>query len=147
MYPDFSIGKPRIYGHSDWISLRTETVQCFSYFAAQFHVEKYLANRKKTARRLPDCNLIRQIVLHLQLFRAITANMITDATMHRISQFGAYLNLQYQLKFKRQWKVLDEIFQIKFENLTSGSPVTSQVRSNTKCLTFPFNAFPPQCRE
>ena len=47
-------------------------------------------------------------------------------------------------KFKRQWKGLDEIFQIKFENLTSRSPVTSQVRSNTKCLTFPFNAFPRQ---
>ena len=47
-------------------------------------------------------------------------------------------------KFKRQWKGLDEIFQIKFKNLTSRSPVTSQVRSNTKCLTFPFNAFPRQ---
>ena len=33
-------------------------------------------------------------------------------------------------KFKRQWKGLDEIFQIKFKNLTSRSPVTSQVRSN-----------------
>ena len=39
-------------------------------------------------------------------------------------------------KFKRQWKGLDEIFQMKFKNLTSGSPVTSQVRSNTKCLAF-----------
>ena len=47
-------------------------------------------------------------------------------------------------KFKRQWKGLDEIFQINFKNLTSRSPVTSQVRSNTKCLTFPFNAFPRQ---
>ena len=47
-------------------------------------------------------------------------------------------------KFKRQWKGLDKIFQIKFKNLTSRSPVTSQVRSNTKCLTFPFNAFPRQ---
>ena len=28
-----------------------------------------------------------------------------------------------------------------------GSPVTSQVRSSTKCLTFPFNAFPPQNTE
>ena len=27
------------------------------------------------------------------------------------------------------------------------SPVTSQIRSNTKCLTFPFNAFPPQNAE
>ena len=36
-------------------------------------------------------------------------------------------------KFKRQWKDLDEIFQIKFKNLTSRSPVTSQVTSNTKC--------------
>ena len=47
-------------------------------------------------------------------------------------------------KFKRKWKGLDEIFQIKFKNLTSRSPVTSQVRSNRKCLTFPFNAFPRQ---
>ena len=39
-------------------------------------------------------------------------------------------------KFKRQWKGLDEIFQIKFKNLTSRLPVTSQVRSNAKCLTF-----------
>ena len=39
-------------------------------------------------------------------------------------------------KFKRQWKGLDEIFQIKFKNLISRLPVTSQVRSNTKCLTF-----------
>ena len=39
-------------------------------------------------------------------------------------------------KFKRQWKGLDEIFPIKFKNLTSRLPVTSQVRSNTKCLTF-----------
>ena len=47
-------------------------------------------------------------------------------------------------KFERQWKGLREIFQVKFKNLSSGSPVTSQVRSNTKCLTFSFNAFPPQ---
>ena len=32
----------------------------------------------------------------------------------------------------------------KIKKMTSGSPVTSHVRSNTKCLTFPFNAFPPQ---
>ena len=43
-------------------------------------------------------------------------------------------------KFKRQWRGMDEIFQIKLKNLTPGS----HVRSNTKCLTFPFNAFPPQ---
>ena len=47
-------------------------------------------------------------------------------------------------KFKRQWIALDEIFQIKFKNLTPGSPVTSHIRSNTKCLTFPFKAFSPQ---
>ena len=47
-------------------------------------------------------------------------------------------------KFKHQWRGLDESFQIKLKNLTSGSHVTSQVRSNIKCLTFPFNAFPPQ---
>ena len=47
-------------------------------------------------------------------------------------------------KLKRQWTGLDEIFQIQFKNLTSRSSVTSQVRSNTKCLTFPFNAFPRQ---
>ena len=28
--------------------------------------------------------------------------------------------------------------------MISGTPMTSQVRSNTKCLTFPFDAFPPQ---
>ena len=39
-------------------------------------------------------------------------------------------------KFNRQWKGLDENFQIKFKNLTSESPVTSQVRSSTKCSTF-----------
>ena len=50
-------------------------------------------------------------------------------------------------KFKRQWRALDEVVQLKLKNLTTWSPKTLQVRSNTKCLTFPFNAFPPQNAE
>ena len=50
-------------------------------------------------------------------------------------------------KINRQWRALDKIFQMKLKNLTLGSPVTSQVRSNTKCVRFRFNAFPPQNAE
>ena len=50
-------------------------------------------------------------------------------------------------KFNRQWRALDEVFQLNLKNLTPGSPVTSQVRSNTKCLTFPCNAYLPQNAE
>ena len=59
-------------------------------------------------------------------------SLVAPPTISVTNRRGGKLNVK--------WRALDEIFQMKLKNLTPGS----QVRSNIKCLTFPFNAFPPQ---